>query len=161
MAVTDGLVQPWPDTLDSPDSARAQQLLSAFWGTLERLPDLIRRDEQLLAAEVTHELRGIVLEMMLALNGIQRPAASAHLNSYLSASQRAAIERTLIAPSVDDNVDGDSWIGQAVALVVIQRWYAPQLVKRFDLIYPQPLEERVWKTLRTNLPDWPAYVTSE
>lgn len=157
MAATDAPDQPWPDTLETPDSARVQQLLSAFWETLERLPNLITRGEQLLAAEVTHELRGIVLEMMLALNGIRRPAASAHLNSYLSASQRAAIERTLIAPTAD----GDSWIGQAVALVVIQRWYAPQLVERFDLIYPQPQEERVWKTLRDNLPDWPAHITSE
>jgi len=161
MAATDGLDQPWPDRLEAPDSARVQQHLSAFWETLERLPDLITRGEQLLAAEITHELRAIVLEMMLALNGIQRPTASRHLNSYLSASQRAAIERTLIAPAVDSDVNGDSWIGQAVALVVIQRWYAPQLVDRFDLIYPQHLEERVWKTLRANLPDWPAYVTSE
>ena len=147
----------WPDQLKSPAPIRVQQLLNHFWATLGRLPKLILDNEQLLAAELTYELRGVVLEMMLALNGIQRPADSAHLNSYLSERQRAVIERTLIAPGAD----GESWIGQAVALVVIYRWYAPQLVERFALTYPRAEEDAAWAVLRDNLPDWPAHITSE
>ena len=147
----------WPDGLTASDPTRVQAVLGHFWETLGGLPTLILNEEQLLAAELTHELRATVLEMMLALNGIQRPVGSVNLNSYLSDRQRAAIERTLIAPEAE----GDSWIGQAVALVVIYRWYAPQLVERLALLYPHAEEEAAWSKLRNNLPDWPAHITSE
>ena len=95
--------------------------------------------------------------MMLALNGIQWPTGTRHLNGYLSASQRAALEKTLVAPEVS----GESWIGRAVALVVIYRWYAPQLVEKFDLAYPHELENAVWTHLQQNIPDWPLSVTTD
>jgi len=147
----------WPDPLETPEPDRIQRALEAFWETLARLPDLLARDEQLLAAETTHALRALVLELMLALNGIRPPAGSRHLNIYLSDRQRAALERTLVAP----RVGGDSWVGQAVALVVIYRWYAPQLVKRHRLVYPQTREAETWRALRDGIPGWPAHVTSE
>ncbi len=149
--------RPWPDPLEAPEPERIQRALEAFWETLARLPDLLSREEHLLAAETTAALRALVLELMLALNGIQRPAGSAHLNTYLSERQRAVLEQTLGATRVAN----ESWIGQAVALVVIYRWYAPQLVERHRFTYPQALEEETWRALREGVPGWPAHVTSE
>ena len=117
----------------------------------------MQRQECLLAAELTQALRGIVIELMLALNGIRRPGATRNLNTYLSANQRTALERTLAAP----NAAGESWIGQAIALLVIYRWYAPQLCARFKLTYPQALEDEVWQALRTGIFEWPASITSD
>jgi hypothetical protein len=147
----------WPDPLQSPDPSRVQQLLSGFWLRLAALPDLITRREYLLAEQNTSELRAIVIEMMLALNGIQPPGQTRHLNSYLGESQRAALEKTLIAA----NVSGESWIAQAVALVVIYRWYAPQLVAKFELMFPAQLEQEVWSQLQSALPEWPVSLTTE
>ena len=48
-------------------------LLRRFWQELATLPDLLKHDEQLLAAACTATLRQNVLEMMLALNGIAYP----------------------------------------------------------------------------------------
>ncbi|MFN8489568.1 MAG: hypothetical protein U0350_18435 [Caldilineaceae bacterium] len=148
--------QTYPDPLTRPEPARIQSLLEAFWRQLNNLPDLLNRGEQLLAERSTAALRDQVIEMMLALNGIQWPADTCHLNSYLGASQRAAIEKTLVAPEVNT----DSWIGRAVALVVIYRWYAPQLVEKYNLIYPEALETEVWVHLQAELPDWPLTVTT-
>jgi len=120
------------------------------------LPDLLHRQEHLLAEHLTTRLRGVIIELMLALNGIQWPAGTQHLNSYLSASQRTALEKTLIVPSVS----GESWIGRAVALVVIYRWYAPQLVEKYTLAYPQPLEETVLSLLSAEIFGWPAHITT-
>ena len=75
-------------------------LLRRFWQELATLPDLLQRDEQLLAAACTATLRQNVLEMMLALNGIAYPHVQRHLNTYLGKSQRSAIEKTLLAPAV-------------------------------------------------------------
>ena len=147
---------PWPDPLQKPDPTRIQRLLDLFWHELAKLADLIRRDEHLLCAHCTAGLRDIVTEMMLALNGIAWPSGTSHLNAYLSTSQRAAIDKTLLAPTVD----GDGWIGQAVALVVIYRWYAPQLVAEYELLYPQAIEEATWTILQDQLPDWPISVTT-
>ncbi len=145
----------WPDPLQQPNPAHIQELLATFWETLAGLPELIDRDEQLLCHETTTALRAIVLEMMLALNGIAYPAGTRHLNRYLGASQREAIQKTLLAPAVD----GDAWIGQAVALVVIYRWYAPQLVAAMTLIYPQAAEDAALATLG-QLPSWPLTITT-
>ncbi len=147
----------WPDALEAADPARVQELLSLFWKELEQLGDLLTRDENLLAQECTSRLRSHVLEMMLALNGIRRPAATRHLNSYLGASQRAALQKTLLAPTTT----AQSWIGQAVGLVVIYRWYAPQLVQKFGLTYPQQLEERVSSALQEQIADWPATIETD
>lgn len=146
----------WPDLLSTPESSEIERMLVRFWEILRQLSDLLNRGEQLLASESMLELRTTVIDMMLALNGIRRPAGTHHLNSYLSEKQRAALERTLLAPEVD----AETWIGAAVALVVIYRWYAPQLVERHGLTYPSDLEIATWQALRQALPDWPAEVTT-
>ncbi len=147
----------WPDPLHRPTSSQVEMLLTSFWQLLHDLPDLLRRQEHLLADHLTTQLRSVVIEMMLALNGIQWPVGTRQLNHYLSASQRAAIEKTMIAPTVS----AESWIGRAVALVVIYRWYAPQLVEKFGLVYPQQREADAWALLQREVPDWPLAVTTE
>jgi hypothetical protein len=133
------------------------QLLPAFWQTLDRLPDLLQRHEWILAEALTAELRTLVVEMMLAMNGITPPQGTRHLNGYLGASQRAVIERTLAAP----HAGGESWLARAVALTVIQSWYAPQLVERFGCAPPTALEEAVRARLIATLPDWPLQIESD
>jgi hypothetical protein len=127
----------WPDSLSTPAPGAVNQLLISFWHQLLYFSDLLsdeRRqtasagptangDENLLAVECLAALRAIVVEMMLALNGITRPADTIHLNTYLSENQRAALERTLLAPQIS----AETWVGQAVSLVVIYRWYAPSV----------------------------------
>jgi hypothetical protein len=147
----------WPDPLEPPESAAVARQLASFWTTLGQLPALLTKDEQLLAAELAQELRRIMIDLMLALNGIQRPAGTRDLNRYLSANQRTALERTLTAPVPAS----ESWVAQAVALVVIYRWYAPQLTKRFGLTYPQAAEDRAWEALRAGIYDWPAAITTD
>lgn len=147
----------WPDPLQPAQPALVEALLSAFWQQLQRLPDLLNRQEFLLAEQLTSALRHTVLELMLALNGIAYPAGTSHLNSYLGESQRAAIQKTLLLPSVST----EGWIGQAVALVVIYRWYAPQLVDKFGLAYPHALEAAVWRHLQHELAEWPLTVETE
>jgi hypothetical protein len=146
-----------PDSLSRPDPARVQQLLDTFWQTLGLVPDLLQRDEWLLCADECAGLRRIVVEMMLALNGIAWPAGTRHLNRYLGASQREALNKTLIAPVTDR----DSWVGQAVALLVIYRWYAPQLLAEHpQLTYPSALEASTLSSLAAALPDWPETITT-
>ncbi len=147
----------WPDPLQHPEPARVAWLLEAFWQNLDELPALLQRQEHLLAAECIASLRALILEMMLALNGIRRPERTRHLNTYLSDSQRAALEKTLLVPRVNP----ESWIGHAVALVVIYRWYAPQLVDRYQIPYPQAVEQAVWQRLERALPDWPRQVRTD
>lgn len=147
----------WPDALARPAAAAVEQNLSAFWHLLAQLPDLLNRQEYLLADRLTYQLRSVVIEMMLALNGIQWPTDTRHLNSYLSAQQRAAIEKTMVLPAAA----AEGWIGRAVALLVIYRWYAPQLVAAFNLGYPQALEAEVWQILQRDLADWPLTVTTD
>jgi hypothetical protein len=147
----------WPDPLEASDAAQSSEQLAAFWHVLSYLPQFVQNGEGLLAAELVQQLRAIVIDLMLALNGIRRPPNTRHLNSYLSPSQRAALERTLAAPAPEM----DAWIGQAVALTVIYRWYAPQLTDRFGLDYPQGLEDEVWQALRRSISAWPATITSD
>ncbi len=168
-ASTNGPV--WPDPLFVPDPDDVNRMLISFWHQLGHLSELLsdeRRqgtpaapvsssDENLLAIECLAGLRAIVIDMMLALNGIARPDRTIHLNIYLSDNQRAALERTLLAPEISAN----TWIGQAVSLVVIYRWYAPQLVERYSLPYPVDLEHEVWSTLRKRVCDWPADISTD
>ncbi len=163
--------QQWLDELTAPDPKRVEQMLSAFWHRLRRLAEILDQnrpryaqaasfsvdDENLLAVECLADLRATVIDMMLALNGIARPVQTVNLNAYLSANQRTALERTLLAPEIG----AATWIGQAVSLVVIYRWYAPQLVERFGLAYPSELEEDVWATLRRHIYDWPADISTD
>jgi len=150
-------INKWPDQLQRPDAVDVAESLATFWQLLAQLPDLLNRHEYLLADQLTYQLRSTVLDMMLALNGIQWPSKTHHLNSYLSEQQRAAIEKTMILPAT--SVEG--WIGRAVSLLVIYRWYAPQLVEKFGVDYPQLLETRVWQQLQDELPDWPLTVTTD
>ncbi|MCB9139722.1 MAG: hypothetical protein H6642_15375 [Caldilineaceae bacterium] len=147
----------WPDALEAPSRNFVAGQLSAFWTTLARLPELLEKEERLLAADLLHDLRTVVIDLMLALNGIRRPPETVNLNRYLSVNQRTALERTLTAPSPA----GESWIGQAVALTVIYRWYAPQLTARFGLDYPQAQEDAAWARLRAGIFEWPAAITSD
>jgi hypothetical protein len=134
-----------------------QQLLDNFWEILGLLPDLLQREEWLLCASECAELRDIVIEMMLALNGIAWPEGTRHLNHYLGESQREALNKTLLAPVAGS----DSWIGQAVALLVIYRWYAPQLLAEHpQLIYPSAGEAATLADLAAALPDWPESITT-
>jgi hypothetical protein len=147
----------WPDALVRPEQENIAHLLRAFWLELATLPDLVQRDEHLLAAACTTALRRTVLEMMLALNGVAYPPGTRHLNTYLGQSQRAAIEKTLLAPAVGT----DSWVGQAVALVVIYRWYAPQLIAAYSLAYDAALETDTLALLAIELPGWPRAITTD
>ncbi|MGL4649678.1 MAG: hypothetical protein ACRC1H_09750 [Caldilineaceae bacterium] len=147
----------WPDTLQPPDPTRVASLVPSFWRTLDGLPDLVARGEWILAEELTAGLRRLVIEMMLAINGIAPPPGTRHLNGYLGASQRAVLERTLFAPSSD----ADSWVARAVALTVIQSWYAPQLAAHFGFPAPSELESAVHARLVAALPSWPLVITTD
>ena len=114
----------YPDSLARTSAEAVQELLARFWTELMPLANLIPRSEHLLCAQALTQARATVLEMMLALNGIAYPAGTRLFGNYLGASQRAAIERTLHLTEVS----GEAWIGQAGALTVIYRWYAPPLV---------------------------------
>jgi hypothetical protein len=144
------------ETLLRPDRAYVAELLLRFWHVLDQLPDRLARDEHLLAQATTAHLRDVALDMMLAANGIKRPPASHSLNRYLGESQRAAIEKTLIAP----RPDRAAWIGQAVALVVIYRWYAPQLMEKWQVEYPVALEQSVLTRLAEATPEWPQAIVT-
>jgi hypothetical protein len=148
---------PWPDSLQKPDPAHVAALLRDFWLTLATLADLLQRDEFLLCEAATHTLRHCVTAMMLALNGIAYPQGTSHLNLYLGPSQRAALEKTLLAPTTAH----DAWLGQAVALVVIYRWYAPQLVAAYHVAYPQAVETTTLTYLQEKLPNWPTNITTD
>ena len=150
----------WPDLLQPPQPAQIQDLLDNFWTDIAVLADLLPRQQYLLAAEQLHSLRQTMLQMMLALNGIQRPATR-DLNTYLSANQRTALEKTLRLPDGDRETWTDAWIGQAVSLVVIYRWYAPQLVAKHGLRDPQAAEQSAWEALTEKLPTWPREITTE
>jgi hypothetical protein len=146
----------WPNALQAPSADRVAFLLAEFWRVLQRLPDLLQRHEHLLADLHTAQLRTLVIEMMLALNGIQWPPDTLYLNHYLGESQRAALQKTLILPAVSS----EDWIGRAVALVVIYRWYAPQLVEKLALAYPQALEDATLALVQRELADWPLAITT-
>lgn len=151
------LQPPHPDVLQPAKADRIANLLDSFWRTLAESAPLIARGEHLLAAQQIGQLRAIVLELMLALNGIAPPTGTQNLNHYLSLPQRQSLERTLLAPQTNNDI----WLGQAVALTVIYRWYAPQLCERFGLSYPQRLEDDTFARLRQMLPDWPKTIDTE
>lgn len=152
----------WPDPLHRPDPTHVAALLRDFWRELAALPDLLHREEHLLCAASTHALRSCVVEMMLALNGIAYPRDTRHLNLYLGPSQRAALEKTLYSPAPTGHTPAESiWIGQAVALVVIYRWYAPQLMTAYQVAYPASAETQTLALLQEKLPNWPSSITTD
>ncbi len=147
----------WPDPLHPPDPDATRRLPARFWERLAALPDLIERAEWLLAEALIADLRRTVLEMMLAANGIAYPEGTAHLNRYLGASQREALERTLYA----EGSGAAPCIARAVALTVIYRWYAPQIAAQFETVAPAALEASVLADLARRLPDWPMSISTE
>lgn len=146
----------WPDPLLAPDRTRIQAALEEFWTLLADMAEPLEAQELLLSAERIAALRSLTLELMLALNGIRRPPAARSLNCYLSARQRAALEKTLAAPEGSQ----EALLGQAVALVVIYRWYAPQLVEKLGLHYPDSLEREAFEAIARRLPNWPVSITT-
>ena len=147
----------WPDPLSPPTGPAIQSWLDDFWATLAPLGDILNDGQYLLAADTLHRLRSQVLNLMLALNGIVRPADTRHLNTYLGESQRRALEKTLALPAAGP----EAFIAQAVALVVIYRWYAPQLAAKYGVTPPADQEVAVLDALAAALPDWPRAITTE
>lgn len=147
----------WPDPLSPPTVPAIQSWLDDFWATLAPLADILTDGQYLLAADTLHHLRRLTLNLMLALNGIARPDGTRHLNTYLGASQRRALEKTLALPAACP----EAFIAQAVALVVIYRWYAPQLAAQYGVTPPAAQEAAVLRGLAASLPDWPRAITTE
>jgi hypothetical protein len=151
------MVQKWPDVLSQPTSHAVSDMLEDFWLRLVDLPDLLARKEDLLIAERIAELRTTVVDLVLAANGVARPNTTRNLNTYLSSDQRRALEKTLVMAEANT----EAWIGQAVALIVIYRWYAPQLVEKYQVPYPDAAELDALHRLSVTLPQWPRSITTE
>jgi len=130
--------------------------LITFWQLLAHLPAVINRKEHLAAASLLHNVRSVLTDLVVALNGATRPTALARINPYLGPAQQEAFEKSLRQAANDT----ESWIGQAVALIVLYRWYAPQLAEMYGLTYPAALEESVLALLSVEVPGWPARITT-
>ncbi|MBI3960036.1 MAG: hypothetical protein HY328_14585 [Chloroflexi bacterium] len=143
-------------TLHKGEAGAVQAGLTAFWQLLAHLPAAINREEHLAAASLLNSVRSVLTDLVVALNGATRPASLARINPFLGPAQREAFEKTL-RHSANDT---ESWIGQAVALIVLYRWYAPQLVEMYRLDHPQRLEETVLALLCVEIPGWPARITT-
>ena len=149
--------------IGSPDTELIDMQLQRFWLLLARLLAVVRRQEQLAAHSLLSELRSLLIDLVVSLNGARRPQARARINQYLGQAQREAFERTLGYSQVTRRSragTGFNWIGQAVSLVVLYRWYAPQLAERYSLPYPQHAEETVLTLLSAELENWPSNITT-
>ena len=149
--------------IGSPDPELIDMQLRRFWLLLARLPAVVRRQEQLAAHSLLSELRSLLIDLVVSLNGARRPQARARINQYLGQAQREAFERTLGYSQLTRRSSagtGFNWIGQAVSLVVLYRWYAPQLAERHSLPYPQHTEETVLTLLSAELENWPSNITT-
>ncbi|MGB5051412.1 MAG: hypothetical protein WBO46_20860 [Caldilineaceae bacterium] len=138
------------------ERAGVEQRLLGFWQLLALLPPLMNRGEHLAAADLLHRLRGVLTELVVALNGATRPANATRVNQFLGPAQQDAFEKSL---HQTENL-AESWTGQAVALIVLYRWYAPQLVEIHSLDYPTALEATVLALLSAEVPGWPARITT-
>ena len=149
--------------LGSPDTDLISGQLQQFWLLLARLPAVLRRQEQLAAHTLISELRSLLIDLVVSLNGARRPGARARVNQFLGQAQREAFERTL-GYGQDSRRSragaGFNWVGQAVSLVVLYRWYAPQLADRHSLPYPKRAEELVLALLGAELENWPSNITT-
>lgn len=149
--------------IGSPDTELIAMQLRRFWLLLARLPAVVRRQEQLAAHSLLSELRSLLIDLVVSLNGARRPQTRARVNQYLGQAQREAFERTLGYSQVTRQSragTGFNWIGQAVSLVVLYRWYAPQLAERHSLPYPQHAEATVLSLLSAELENWPSNITT-
>ncbi len=142
--------------LNKGEPAAVQLGLTEFWRWLAGLPAVINRGEHLAAAALLHQARESLTDLVVALNGATRPLSLARVNPYLGPAQREAFEKTLPISAVDS----ESWIGQAVALIVLYRWYAPQLVDMYSVLYPAALETTVLALLSAEVAGWPARITT-
>lgn len=178
----------WPDALTAPTAADVAATLAAFWEILAHVPDCYQRGETIILHALLGQLRHQVTCMMLAANGIRYPHDTRHLNLYLGESQRAALEKTLRHPSptasdgasspadsldtdvTDAEITGaritgaerltDVAVAQALSLVVIYRWYAPQLAEKFGMREPHEQEATVLAAMHAAIPFWPRTITT-
>ncbi|MCB0113935.1 MAG: hypothetical protein KDD84_07585 [Caldilineaceae bacterium] len=151
----DALAAPLP-ALTPPNVDTVAANLSNFWIALSHLPALVNRQEHLAAARRLDDARQILVDLVVALNGADRPPSPSRVNQYLGPLQRDAFEKTLPVRAAT----AESWIGQAVALIVLYRWYAPQLVEIHPIDYPTALEKSVLALLSAEVDGWPAMVRS-
>lgn len=150
-------------SLKAPASDWVGERLSRFWIVLARLPSVVKRGEHLACHALLSELRTVLIDMVVALNGARRPESAWQVNRYLGAAQREAFEKSLVTvPPVpgSNRAGSSSWIGQAVALVVLYRWYAPQLSQMYATPYPQRAEETALNLLDSELEGWPSHITT-
>lgn len=147
----------------TPDSRLIESQLGRFWLLLARLPAVVRRRERLAAYLLFTEMQTLLLDLVVTLNGGSRPPTNSRINPFLGPAQREAFERSMgLRPSSRQKRvgDGATWVGQAVALVVLYRWYAPQLAQKHSLRYPQKAENAVLALLSTELQNWPASIST-
>ncbi|MXX26584.1 MAG: hypothetical protein F4Z82_14220 [Caldilineaceae bacterium SB0668_bin_21] len=147
----------------TPDSRLIESQLGRFWLLLARLPAVVRRREQLAAYLLLTEMQALLLDLVVTLNGGSRPHTNSRINQFLGPAQREAFERSMgLQPSGRQKSVGDcaTWVGQAVALVVLYRWYAPQLAQKHSLRYPHMAEDAVLALLSTELQNWPASIST-
>ena len=149
--------------LASPDTDLIDMQLRRFWLLLAQLPAVVRRREQLAAHALLSELRALLIDLVVSLNGARRPQVRARINQYLGPAQREAFEKSLgyrQATPGSGAATGFNWIGQSVSLVVLYRWYAPQLAQRHSLSYPKNAEETVLALLSAELENWPSNIAT-
>ena len=147
----------------TPDSRLIESQLGRFWLLLARLPAVVRRREQLAAYSLLTEMQALLLDLVVTLNGGSRPPTNSRINQFLGPAQRDAFERSMgLQPSSRQMraAGGATWVGQAVALVVLYRWYAPQLAQKHALCYPQMAEDTVLALLSAELENWPARIST-
>jgi len=146
-----------------PDVEAVDRLLGRFWLLLARLPAVVGRQEQLAAHLLLTEMCTLLVDLVVSLNGASRPQTKARINQYLGLAQREAFEKSLgLRKAVRQREASNSanWIGQAVALIVLYRWYAPQLTEKYSLTYPRLAEDCVLAYLKAELKNWPAHITT-
>lgn len=156
-----------PDTKRPPigpaDVGSIDRQLKQFWLLLARLPAVVGRHEQLAAHLLLAEISTLLIDLVVSLNGGSRPRARARINQYLGLAQLEAFEKSMeLRETGRRREEGTraNWIGQAVALVVLYRWYAPQLAEKYSLNYPRLAEDRVLAYLHCELKNWPARITT-
>lgn len=143
--------------LEPPQPEAVAGLLARFWLELANLPGAVNRQEALAAQALLTRLRAVLIDLVVALNGARRPPSPRRINSYLGPAQRDAFEKSLGRGGARP----EDWIGQAVALIVLYRWYAPQLVEMYRVAYPQRLEETVLPRLAGEIDGWPRTISTE
>ena len=147
-----------PHSPPDPEVVGAQ--LCQFWLLLAQLPAVLARREDLGAHTLLAETRTLLLDLVAALNGATRPRSTARVNQFLGPKQLRAFEKSLDLGRTSSGAGSSksSWIGQAVALIVLYHWYAPQLCEILCAAYPQQAEETVLAMLRAQIDGWPAVI---